>query len=302
MRPRITHGAVLIAAVCAAGAVASQPIAVELTGVVGESFDQLGVFPSVNTGDVVSVRVVIDTSVPSATTVVVETGPTQVAGRVLAHVVLSDAVQFFGVLPDIDGLDADGGVTVSLALPSTSQLDADAYNATILDDSFARISYASLVSVDPLVIDESAFLVRFESVQAEALDVPTALCAPVDFDQNGTVDADDRAFLIAAVQSFADGGVMPERLDLDQDGEVTASDLGEAVLLLNRCSNEGPSGQPLVDVLDVTGDDRINVLDLVLFIELFNGGELAADLDQNGSVDFFDFITFLDGFDVAVLF
>lgn len=302
MRSVFTYAVILLAAASAARAVASQPIAVELTGAVEETSDQLGVFLAVNTGDVVSIRIVIDTSIPSATTVFVETGPTQVTGQVLAPVVLSDGVQFFGVLPDIEGVDADGGVTVSLALPSTSELDASAYNATILDDSFGRISYASLVSVDPLVIDESAFRVRFDSVQAEALDIPTALCRPVDFDQNGTVDVEDRAFLIAAIQSFADGDDMPERLDLDGDGEVTANDLGEAVFLLNRCSNEGPVGQPLVDVLDLTGDDRINILDLVLFIELFNGGQAAADVDQNGSVDFFDFITFLDGFDVAVLF
>lgn len=302
MRPRTRYTTSLLAAAFAAGPMAAQPIAVELTGTIEETADMLGVFPAVSIGDPASIRVVIDTSIPNATTISVNSGITEVSGEVLAPVVLSDGVQFFGVLPDIDGVEADGGVTVSLTLPSMSQLDAGAYNATLLEDSFGRVSYASLVSIDPLVIDESAFRVRFESVQAELLDIPTALCRPVDFDQNGIVDAEDRTALIAAIQSATDGDGTSELLDLDGDGEVTNNDLGEAVFLLNRCSNEGPGGLSFVDVLDLTGDDRINILDLVLFIELFNSGEPSADIDQNGTVDFFDFITFLDGFDAAVLF
>lgn len=281
--------------------VTSQPIAVDLVGTINESADDLSVFPNIGPGDAVSVRVVLDTSLPNATTIFVESGETEVLATVLAPVASGETAQFFGVLPDIAGIDADGGVTISLDLPTTNPLDAAAFNGADLATSFGRVSYASLISVDPLVIDESVFSFRFDSVQAELLDTPTALCRPVDLDQNGTVDSADRDVLVAAVQSVVDGAGAPDVLDLDGDGEVTANDLGEAVFLLNRCSNEGPNGQPLVDVFDLTGDTAINILDLVLFIELFNNGDIRADVDSNETVDFFDFIAFLDGFDRAVL-
>jgi len=281
--------------------VSAQPISVELTGVVESAEDDLGVFPSVGVGDAVSVSVVFDTSLPRATTVTVQTGDTQVFAGGILPIVGPQLVELFGILPDLDGIDADGGSVVSLALPSTEPLDAAAFASADLDNSFARVSYASLISVTPLVIDESAFRIELLSVQSAVLDIPTALCAPVDFDQNDTVNADDRSALIDAFVEALNGGDQAPGLDIDGDGQVTTTDLAEAIFLLNRCSDEGPDGQPLVDVLDLTGDQMINILDLVLFLEFLGTGDPRGDIDGNGVVDFFDAIVFLNGFDVAVL-
>jgi len=280
----------------------SEPILVEVTGSVDAQTDALGVFPDVGIGEEVTLQIIFDRSLADATTVTVLTGQTQVLAEGITPIVGPDSVQFFGVLPEITGLEADGGVIVSLALPTTNPLNSDAFEAADLQSSLARVSYATLVSVDPLVIDESAFTVELTSIQAQALDIPTAKCAPVDFDNSGTVDATDRALLQAAFVSAIDDGGDPEGLDFDGDGQITNADVAQAVFLLNRCSNEGPDGQPLIDVLDLTDDEQINIQDLVLFVEFILTSDPRADIDQSGTVDTFDVFTFIDAFDKAVLF
>ena len=287
---------------CAAAIAPAQPILIELEGTVMSAEDDLGIFPAVVVGDAVSVRVVFDTSLPRGTTVTVQTGGTQGVSEETLPVVGEGVLELFGAPPVLDGIDADGIVAVSLALPSTEPLDAATIAAADLDGSSARVSYATLVSVEPLIIDESVFRIDIASVRSEVLDIPTAFCRPVDFDLSDTVDGDDRSQLIDALVVALDGGEQVPGLDVDGDGEITTSDLAEAVFLLNRCSNEGPGGQPLVDALDVTGDQLINVLDLVLFLEFFENGDVRGDIDGDGELNFFDLIVFLDGFDTAVLF
>ncbi|MEM1424573.1 MAG: hypothetical protein AAGH64_11300 [Planctomycetota bacterium] len=288
-------------AIGSVGHASERAISLELTGTVGTASADLPVFAGVSPGDEVTIRVVFDRSLPDASTVSVRTGDIDAFADGIFPIINPDSVQFFGILPGIEGLDADGGVTVSLALPDTSQLVPDAFELADLSASFGRASYASLVSVEPLVIDESAFDVRIDSVEASFIEGPNARCAPADFDANGTIDAADREALRLAFAEAIENDGPTDGLDFNNDGAVNNDDVAQAVFLLNRCSNEGPSGEPLVDLLDLNSDTLINILDLVLFVQYINTDDPRGDVDGSGAVDVFDVFTFLNAFDDALL-
>ena len=290
-----------LALVCSTQAQQPRPISIELTGTVGTASDELGVFSEVDPGASVTISVLFDTSLPDATTITVTTGDTQVISRGIMPIIDPDRVRFFGILPDIEGLDADGGVALELALPADAQVGASTFAAADLSESSARVSYASLVSVTPLVIDESVFTIDLETIGSEVLDAPNAFCAPADFNLDGVVDAQDRVLLRDAFSAALNGGDETQGLDFDGDGLVTNADVAQAVIILTRCSNEGPGGEPRVDILDLTGDTLINILDLVLFIQYVNTDDPRGDIDNSGTVDVFDAFMFLNEFDNAVL-